>query len=555
MINNKFFKIMIIILILVILPGTLGFVPEKGVEKNETVYVVLNYDGSIEDERVVNWVHGTSKEDYWTDYGDYLTISNMLSEEMPKIEGNKIIWPMSSLQKGDLYYQGTTDKELPVDISITYFLDGKEINGEEIAGKSGNLKIIFTVENKLLWDEPIKYIDYEDNPEEYYQEYYTPLLVQISLKADLNIFSDIVAEDGTKVVIGEEMNISFGSYPYPEDEFMLEMKGEKIELNPISVTIIPKEIPFPDLGDSEEGLIEMIDGLNEMENGVSEIVEGLDEMIREADSFESGSMDLVDAISEINHGANSLKNNSSEIDKGFSGLLSGIKELQKESVGLAGGLAEINQGLASILTNHTDLVAIAQGLVSSDPSNPTYQQLLAIAQGEQVALTSIGSGLNQLTEGISLLPDGINQLYDGQKKLSDGWDDYSNGLSELYDGTQQLYDETKNFPNDIDKLVEGVTEIKNGISELADDGIVEIKNGITESINDLRKAKALENKTNNLAESYSSFMNNELNKNSSVQFILQTHEIKIEEIEFENTEENIDSELSLWQEIISFFKR
>jgi len=553
--SNKFFKIIIIILTLAILPSTLGFVPEKGVEKNETVYVILNYDGSIEDERVVNWVHGTSKEDYWTDYGDYLTISNMLSEEIPKIEGDKVIWSMSSLQKGDLYYQGTTDKKLSVDISITYLLDGKEINGEELVGKSGILKIVFRIENKLIENKPIKYIDYEGNPEEYYEEYYTPILVQISLKANLNIFSDIVAEDGTKVVIGEEMNISFGSYPYPEDEFIVEMKGENIELDPINITIIPKEIPFPDLGDSEEGLIEMIDGLNEMENGVSEIIEGLDEMIREADSFENGSMDLVGAISEINHGAYSLKNNSSEIDKGFSGLLSGIKELQKESVDLVSGLVEIDQGLAGILTYHTDLVAIAQGLVSSDPSNPTYQQLLAIAQGEQVALTSISAGLNQLTEGISFLPDGINQLYDGQKKLSDGWNDYSNGLSELYDGTQQLYDETKDFPNDIDKLVDGAIEIRDGTSKLTDDGIVKIKNGIIESINDLRKAKALENKTNNLAKNYNSFMDNELNKNSSVQFILQTHEIKIEEIELENIEVNTSNELDFWQKIVSFFKR
>ena len=551
--SNKFFKIIITILTLVILPGTLGFVPEKGVEKNETVYVILNYDGNIEDERVVNWVHGTSKEDYWTDYGEYLTISNMLSEEMPMIEGDKIIWSMSSLQKGDLYYQGTTDKELPVDISITYLLDGKEICGEELAGKSGILKIIFRVENKLIETEPIKYIDYENNPGQYYEEYYTPLLVQISLKADLNIFSDIVAEDGTKVVIGEEMNISFGSYPYPEDEFIVEMKGKNIELDPISITIIPKEIPFPDLGDSEEGLIEMVDGLNEMENGVSEIIEGLDEMIGEADSFENGSMDLVNAISEINHGAYSLKNNSIDIDKGFSGLLSGIKDLQKESVSLVSGLIEVDQGLAGILTYHTNLVAIAEGLVSSDPSNPTYQQLLAISQEEQVALTSISAGLNQLTDGISFLPDGINQLYDGQKKLSDGWNDYSDGLSELYDGTQQLYDETKDFPNDINKLVDGVVEIRDGTSKLTDDGIVEIKNGVIESINDLRKAKALENKTNNLAKNYNSFMNNELNKNSSVQFIIQTHEINIEEIEPENAEGNTSNELNLWQKIVSFF--
>ncbi len=79
--------------------------------------------------------------------------------------------------------------------------------------------------------------------------------------------------------------------------------------------------------------------------------------------------------------------------------------------------------------------------------------------------------------------------------------------------------------------------------------------GKVKSINDLRKAKALENKTNNLAKSYNSFMNNELNKNSSVQFIEQTHEIKIEEIELENIEGNTSNELGLWRKIVSFFTR
>ncbi len=611
--KNKSFIAIIGIVIGIFLFSTLGFTTANEVAKNETVYVVLDHDGSVKDERIVNWVHGTGDEKSWIDYGDYSAISNMTSEDKPEVKQDKIVWPMTLLESGDLYYQGITDKELPVEINIDYFLDGKEIKGEELAGKSGNLKIIFKIKNRLSHNEPISYTDYNGIQKEYYEEYYTPLLVQISLTANTNIFSEIVAEDSTKVVAGEEMTIASGSYPYPEEEFTIEMKGENIDLDPISITVIPQEIPFPDIGDTEENLIKMLDGLQEMEDGAFNVIDGLDEMIDRADEFENGSQDLIDAISEINHGVYSLNNNSDEIKNGFSELLSGTKKLQEESIVLVNGLNKINQGtsaigealknsasglasissntgalssgISGILTTHTSLVDIAQGLVNLDPGNATYQQLLAIAQGEQVALTSVSSGmvgidagiselsgglamlsgqysslaggLNQLAEGVAGLPDGIGQLYDGQKQLSDGWNEYSDAILELYNGTQQLYDETKNFPNDIGKLIDGIKEIKNGINKLTNEGIIEIKDGIIDNINDVRKSEALENKIDELSKNYKSFMDNDRNINSSVQFIMQTEKIKTENSVLglnEDNPGNIRSQ-SLWQKIINFFRK
>jgi len=67
------------------------------------------------------------------------------------------------------------------------------------------------------------------------------------------------------VVVGEEMNISFGSYPYPEEEFIVEMDGKNIELAPISITVVPKEIPFPDMGDAKENLADMVDGVGKIQ--------------------------------------------------------------------------------------------------------------------------------------------------------------------------------------------------------------------------------------------------------------------------------------------------
>jgi putative membrane protein len=611
--KNKFFTIIIIVISMAFIFSALGFTPEKGIEKNETVYVVLNHDGSVVDERVVNWVYGIKGEANWIDYGNYSDISNMISGEKPKIEKDKIIWPATLLESGALYYQGITDKELPIEINIDYWLDGKKIKGEDLAGKSGNLKISFKVKNTLLNNEAISYIDYNGVQQKYSEKYYTPLMVQISLKANTGIFSDIVAQDATKVVVGEEMNISFGSYPYPEDEFVIEMKGENIELDPISITVVPREIPFPDIGDAKENLKDMADGVGEMEDGALDIIGGLDEMIDKVGDFEDGSKDLVAAISEVNHGVYTLNNNSGEINNGFSELISGTKQLQEESATLVNGLAQINQGsseigkalndaasglaaissntgalstgITDISTNHASLVAIAQGLVNSEPGNATYQQLLAIALGEQAALTSVSSGmqgittgisglsgglsmlsneyssfsggLNKLAEGVVSLPAGIGQLSDGQGQLYDGWEKYSDAISKLYDGTQQLYDETKDFPNDVSKLIDGIKKIKDGTGELTNEGIVELKDGVVDNINDLSKSEALENKTDELTKNYKSFMDNDRNLNSSVQFIMQTQEIGTETAATDIVKENPASvkNQSFRQKITDFFRR
>lgn len=613
--KNKLIIFLTGIFLTIFLFVTLGSAKAEPIEKNETVYVILNHDGSVKDERVVNWIYGAGGGKTWTDYGSYSEILNMTSDLKPVTETDSVIWPATALEAGNFYYQGITDKELPVEISIKYYLDGREVSGDSLAGKSGKLKIIFKVENKLKGKESVVYTDYYGSLQNNYKEYYTPFLVQISVKANLNLFTEIKAPDAKKVVTGEEMNISFGSYPFPDEEFIIEMKGENIELDPINITIIPSEIIFPDTSDTEEGLTDMADGVSDMEDGTNDILEGLDKMISKSGDLQKGSSDLADAIAEINHGVYSLNSNSQDISDGFIQLLSGTKKFQDGSAVLVIGMTDIREGsgaieqalndsasglsvissntaglssgMSDILTNHDNLVNIAQALVNSDPSNETYQQLLALASGEQMALSGITSGLqginygiselsgglnilsreysafnegiNKLAGGANELPAGLKQLYDGQKQLYDGWDQYSDAISKLYDGTRELCDETRDFPENINKFVNGIKDIRKGLNKLNKDGILELKEGIIENINTLKEGLALKDKINESAVKYNSFMDNNRNVKSSVQFLMKTEEIKIREpepkIEENIAENNPGQSSSLWQKIISFFKK
>jgi len=130
---------------LVCLSATFGLSPavdtgDNGIGKNETVYAVLSHDGTIKDVRVINWAYGAESGKYWVDYGNYTDIANMTTEDKPVLEGEKILWPMSALEAGNFYYQGITEKELPVTINIDYYLDGEKSDGTDLAGKSGKLQ-------------------------------------------------------------------------------------------------------------------------------------------------------------------------------------------------------------------------------------------------------------------------------------------------------------------------------------------------------------------------------------------------------------------------------
>ncbi|MFA5014711.1 MAG: hypothetical protein WC549_04120 [Actinomycetota bacterium] len=344
-------KIMIITIIMTLIaltPSVVGFTSEAGVQKNETVYVILDHDGKVKDERIVNRVWGMDENSEWVDYGDYLEILNMVSADEPEVEKDRIIWPMDILAIGDLYYQGITDKDLPVEVKIRYYLDGKEIEGEELAGKSGDIKIDIKVRNKLKQDDVISYTGYSDTQKESDNEYYTPLLVQVSLTVDLDIFSDVSAEGASKVVTGSEMSIGFGTYPYPEEEFTIEMKGENIELEPINIVVIPQNLPFQDTGDTKEGLIEMADGLEDIGDNAYKVVDGLDEILNEANNLTDGIEQFVDAIAEINNGVYEINKNSSSIGNGMEELISGLDTLRSESSALASGINEIKTNTDTI---------------------------------------------------------------------------------------------------------------------------------------------------------------------------------------------------------------
>ncbi|MBP1762648.1 MAG: hypothetical protein H6Q64_2190, partial [Firmicutes bacterium] len=192
--------------------------------KNETVYAKLDPVGNVKDTTVVNWFHfnGTVP----ASINDPVALSNDKA-----LNGNFVVSKsdtevkISSLDATmkDIYYSGQTQKELPVKIKINYYLNGKTIEPKDLAGKSGDVKIIFSADNLTGSTENLEYKDAGGKSAVAQKEIYTPLVTMISLDLSAEKFSNVEAPDGMITVVGETMKVNWMLFPYPSSSVALTM--------------------------------------------------------------------------------------------------------------------------------------------------------------------------------------------------------------------------------------------------------------------------------------------------------------------------------------------
>lgn len=118
---------------------------KQDVDKEETVYVKAKADGSTDKVIVSDWLKNSGTDVVIQDASDLQNIKNVKGDETFKQNGSSLVWKANG---NDIYYQGETDKPLPVEVKVTYFLDEKEISPDDLAGKSGKVRIHFSYINQ-----------------------------------------------------------------------------------------------------------------------------------------------------------------------------------------------------------------------------------------------------------------------------------------------------------------------------------------------------------------------------------------------------------------------
>lgn len=171
------------------------------VTKTETVYVNLKANGDVSKVSVSDWLHTDKNEVYVDDMSDLENITNVKSKVTPVTDGEKLRWNMPDT---DLYYSGTTDRELPISVQLKYFLDGKEIKPEDLAGKSGEVKIDIKMINNASKDGFV-------NGKKH--KVYLPMLVVGGMVLPEGTFSGVTVKNGQSIGDGSKEIVVFTGMP------------------------------------------------------------------------------------------------------------------------------------------------------------------------------------------------------------------------------------------------------------------------------------------------------------------------------------------------------
>ena len=285
--------------------------------KEETVYSKLDNSGSNYKTIVSTHIQNTENSDLIEDMSDLLNIKNTNGEETFTQDGSKLTW---NANKNDIYYEGKSEKELPVECKVKYELDGKEIEAKELAGKSGKVKITLQYTNK---EERTVNVNGKS------VKMYVPFVVVTGgiIKNDkaknVTISSGKVVDDGSKTIIAgiampglqESLGVSKSDVDIP-NEIEITMDATNFEMGNMITYVTPKILEENDLSifnkiDGIYGKVQTLESsMNQIQDGATALADGTGELA-------NGTNELKTGTSTAYNGANTISN---EVNKSIKSL-------------------------------------------------------------------------------------------------------------------------------------------------------------------------------------------------------------------------------------------
>lgn len=393
--NKKVTKITSSILLCSILAYT---VPVLAYTKEESVYSKLDANGACYQTTVSDHLKNTDQEEFLKDLSDLMNIENVSGDQELQKENNSLTW---KAEGDDIYYQGTTEKELPIECKIIYELDGKEISKEEIVGKSGKVKITLEYTNK---EERKVTINGKK------ETMYVPFVVGVGTIIDnennknIEVTNGKVMDDGTKTIV-------FG-IALPGMQESLDLAKEKIEIpSKVEITMEAKDFEMSEiyafatpkiLGESDLDVFDELDNLyskiNTLQSSANQLEEGANTLKEGTTTYYEKSQEFNEAMGQITSGINSANTNYTKINQGItslrensSALTQGAKTISEGTGAISENLVTVNekvglleQGTEKLLQGETKLNAGLDQIITSVGQVTTVDNTTKIAQLEEL---------------------------------------------------------------------------------------------------------------------------------------------------------------------------
>lgn len=356
---------------------------ENPTEKTETVYSVLNSDGSISDTIVSSWLHDEDGINNIKETLNLKDVKNIKSNEKPSKDGNTYTW---NAKGNDVYYEGTATKQLPVSVKIRYELDGQEISANDIQGKSGHLKLTISFTNNYSEVKNINGKSIVIHPS---------YLAGGMLNMSTGKFSNVKCESGKIVNDGTNEMLAFANIP-GLNETLSSAGLDKVN-NQLGISddvTVEADVNDFDLGSIMVGMTNEIDLASELGEigSVSELTDGIDQLIEADNQLIDGSKQLYDGTTQLKEQAAPLVGSSDQVRQLSAGAIQlndGVKALQTGISQYTAGASAINEGI-------NQLYAIPQGAAQISEGITTYKT------------QSLVSGIDDLSAGLDTFRQQVN---------------------------------------------------------------------------------------------------------------------------------------------------
>lgn len=404
---------------------------DTGFSKEESVYVKADASGNVKKTTVSEWLKNPEKGTI-SDTSELKDIKNVKGDETFETgSNNNVSWKSEG---NDIYYQGTIDKELPVDVKVSYKLDGKSIFPKDLKGKSGKVEIQFSYDNK---SKQTVNVNGED------VEMYTPFTMVSAMMLSSDEYSNVSVENG-KLISDGDKNIVVG-VAFPGLANDLNLKDLDMDIDIPETVTITADVKDATVGTSitmasaelmNEFGLDDIDSFDDLQDSIDNLEDATNQLVDGSKEAADGSKELADGAGTLNDGAGTLASGAGTLADGVNTLneksgtlVSGVNTLASGVQAYTGGVEEIYAGSNDLVSGAQELAsgatALNEGIKTAKTSADTLASTAAQVQGGiGTVASSLGTAASTLTsilgENGANLTAGVDvTVTGGQATLSD----------------------------------------------------------------------------------------------------------------------------------------
>ena len=381
---------------------TINASAEAETSKDETVYVLAGADGTVQKIIVSDWIKNAMAADSLEDKTELSDIENIKGDESFTLGGdNSCVW---DAQGNDIYYQGNIEKELPVQMSVCYTLDGQAIAPEALAGQSGHVTIRFDYQN-MQYEEVL--LDGKT------EKIYVPFTMLTGMLLDTEVFRNVTVSNGKLINDGDRIAVVGIAFPGLQED--LAISKEKLDIPDyveisadvenfemgMTMTLATTELfgaidsDKLDLHELSDAMAELTDAMDQLMDGSSQLYDGLCTLLEKSGDLVSGINKLAEGAAQLKAGAESLDSGAAQLQAGAAQLSSGLNTLNANSSSLNGGARQVFSSLLSMANTQLseaglsvpaltidNYASVLDGVIASLDDTAVYQAAL-----EQVTAT------------------------------------------------------------------------------------------------------------------------------------------------------------------------